>query len=217
MRQACAIETESQRGVVCAGGAQPCRGRVDENCRQGGAAGRAQNSRRRRAVDGVRNGMAGPGTVSGVEGPIARWCGRCGNGARRGGNSRRGASRDRRRQQRGAELRQRRRVLRHTSRALPRNQRTCASESRGRAAQTHCRDRCHQACPGPRRCQSEEYSRRPGGTGAAGRGMRVVRRPGVRSRVLPESSAAQMPLAAGIDRLVPCVFRRACGVVPDPG
>ena len=62
---------------------------------------------------------------------------------------------------------------------------------------------------GARRCQPEEHPRRTAGTGAAGRRMRVVGRPGVRHCVLPEPPAAQVPVERAGHRRLSGGLRRA--------
>ena len=62
---------------------------------------------------------------------------------------------------------------------------------------------------GARRRQPEEHPRRPARPGVPRRRVRVVGRPGVRPRVLPQSPAAEMPLDAGGDRGLPRLLRRA--------
>ncbi len=53
-----------------------------------------------------------------------------------------------------------------------------------------------QARAGAWRCQPEEHPGRTGGTGVPRRGMRLVGRSGVRSGLLPQSPAAEMPVDA---------------------
>ena len=57
-------------------------------------------------------------------------------------------------------------------------------------------DRAHQADLGAWRCQPEEHPRRAAGPGLHRCRMRVVRRSRLRPRLLPQSSAAQMPVGA---------------------
>ena len=78
------------------------------------------------------------------------------------------------------------------------------------AGQPGARHRCRQEGAGARRRQPEEH---PGGTERSGvprRRMRMVRRSRLRPRVLPESLAAQMRLAAAVAGTIPRLFRRAC-------
>ena len=53
-----------------------------------------------------------------------------------------------------------------------------------------------QGLPRARRCQPQEHTRHAAPADVSGCGVRLVRRPGVRSRVLPESPAPQMPLGS---------------------
>ena len=53
-----------------------------------------------------------------------------------------------------------------------------------------------QACAGAWRCQPEEHPARPGRPGVPGCRVRLVGRSGVRSGVLPESPAAEVPVDA---------------------
>ena len=99
-----------------------------------------------------------------------------------------------------------------------------------------------QACAGAWRCQPEEHPARPGRPGVPGCRVRLVGRSGVRSGVLPQSPAAEVPVDTGCHRRLPrllrCARRRpivdrrrlgaagraggsrrapAAGVVPRPG
>ena len=74
----------------------------------------------------------------------------------------------------------------------------------GRAAHGH-----DQARPGPWRRQPEEHPARPGRPGVPRRRVRLVRRSRVRPRLLPQPSAAQVPLDAGRAAGFPRLLRRA--------
>ena len=63
-----------------------------------------------------------------------------------------------------------------------------------RSPQIDCGDAC---CPGPRRRQPEEHPGRAARARLPRRRMRLVRRPGLRSRLLPQSSAAEVRVGAG--------------------
>ena len=59
------------------------------------------------------------------------------------------------------------------------------------------------------RREPEEHPRRPARAGAAGCRMRLVGRPGLRPRVLPQPPAAQVPVDPGGARGLPGLLRRA--------
>ena len=69
------------------------------------------------------------------------------------------------------------------------------------------RDTGEQESVGAWRCQPEEHSSRTLRTGVPGRRMCVVGRSGVRSGVLPQSSAVEVPVDAARARRVPALFR----------
>ena len=98
----------------------------------------------------------------------------------------------------------------HALRLEPYLEATATRASRSRAS-ARCAGRdhaSHEARAGPRRLQPEEPVDRPGGPGDPRRRMRVVRRPGVRSRVRAESPAAQGRVAAAMARAVCRRLRR---------
>ena len=63
---------------------------------------------------------------------------------------------------------------------------------------------------GARRRQPEEHPGRRRRPGVARRRVRLVGRPGVRPRLLPQPPAAEVPVDAGGDRGLPGLLRRAC-------
>ncbi len=93
----------------------------------------------------------------------------------------------------------RRDLLRHPPRALPAGDRAPPSGRRGGARGAGRDDAATMARPRARRRQPEEHPGRRRRAGAARCRMRVVGRPGVRRRVLPQPPAAQVPVDAGGD------------------
>src|SRR5690348_14296218 len=70
--------------------------------------------------------------------------------------------------------------------------------------------------PGPRRRQPEEHPRGAGRTCVPRCGVRVVRRPGLRPRVLPEPPAAEVRVGTLVARGLPRLLRRAARRVSFP-
>ena len=77
-------------------------------------------------------------------------------------------------------------------------------------------DAGQQACPGAWRCQPEEHPVRAGRPGVPGCRVRVVGRSGVRSGVLPQPPAAEMPVDAARARRLPGVLRRDGATLTAP-
>ena len=101
-------------------------------------------------------------------------------------------------------------LLRHPPGALPGRDRARASRPRATAARSGRRHPGQQARAGARRRQPEEHPARPGRPGVPRRRMRLVGRSRLRSRLLPQSPAAEVPVDAGRRRRLPRLLRRAC-------
>src|SRR5467141_2677511 len=159
----------------------------------------------------ARHAVPRPGPPPGMEGPAARRARR--RGLRLEGRplARGDPQRDRQPGGGGAALRDRRHLLRHPPRALSGRHRGGASGPRGEFAWLAGAHRDHQAVPGARRRQPEEHPRRAARAGVSRRRMRVVRRSGLRPRVLPQPPAPQMPVGAAGEERVPELFRRPAG------
>ena len=103
----------------------------------------------------------------------------------------------------------RRDLPRDPHRALSARHRRAPSRPRSGAAGAGRGDGGDAAGAGAWRCQPEEHPLRPRPAGVPGRGMRLVGRPGLRPRVLPQPPAAEMPLDAARDRGPAGVLRGA--------
>ena len=95
----------------------------------------------------------------------------------------------------GAAIRHRSHLLSDPAGALSGGHRTCTSGSAPRLQTLIDVTVQHQAGAGAWRRQPEEHPVRPARPGVSGRRMRMVRRPGVRPGLLPESHAAEVPVA----------------------
>src|SRR5712664_1145835 len=177
--------------------------------RGGSAGGRAGGDRAGRRH--ARHAVPRPGPPPGMEGPAARRSRRCGLRLEGRPLARGDPQRDRQPGRGGEALRDRRHLLRHPPRALPGRHRGGASGPRGEFAWLAGAHRDHQAWPGARRRQPEEHLRRAARAGVSRRRMRVVRRSGLRPRVLPQPPAPQMPVGAAGKKRVPELFRRPAG------
>ena len=93
-------------------------------------------------------------------------------------------------------------------------QRRKTSRPGGGAAGAGRDDRGDPALPGPWRRQPQEHPGRAAGAGVPRCRVRLVRRPGVRSRVLPEPSAAEVPVDAARGARVPRLLRCARDELP---
>ena len=87
--------------------------------------------------------------------------------------------------------------LRHPPGALSARHRARASRPRAATGSAGRDDAGQQARAGAWRCQPEEHPGRSARAGVPGRGMRLVGRSGVRSGLLPQPPAAEMPVDAG--------------------
>ena len=114
-------------------------------------------------------------------------------------------------------LRHRRDLLRHPPRALSRRHRDRASRPATADPVARATHRADQSVPGARRRQPEEHPGRQPWTGVPRCGMRLVRRSGLRPRVLPEPPAAEMPLGTRPRAALPGVLRCALGGVSRGG
>src|SRR5205823_7804590 len=153
--------------------------------RRGRRAGRraaGDRAGRRRA----RHAVPRPGPPPGMERPAAQRSSRCGLRLEGRPLARGDPQRDRQPERGGAALRERRHLLRHPPRALSGRHRGRASGPRGESAWLAGAHRDHQAVPGARRRQPEEHPRRAARAGVSRCRMRVVRRPGLRPRLLPQ-------------------------------
>src|SRR5712664_1213579 len=177
--------------------------------RGGSAGGRAGGDRAGRRH--ARHAVPRPGPPPGMEGPAARRSRRCGLRLEGRPLARGDPQRDRQPGRGGAALRDRRHLLRHPPRALSGRHRGGASGPRGEFAWLAGAHRDHQAVPGARRRQPEEHPRRAARAGVSRRRMRVVRRSGLRPRVLPQPPASQMPVGAAGEERVPELFRSPAG------
>ncbi len=194
--------------------AQRERGRLDEN---GGAhrpRRRAGDPRRRRRIGIVRDELSRARHASRLE---AGAQGRTGRSFLRGKArppARQHSRIDRRiRGHRGA-LQDRRRIPRHPDRAVHRDAHRPAPRSRAAPEGARRRDFGEEASARAWRRQPEEHPVRSGWAGAPGRRMRVVRRSGVRPRLLPQPSAAEMRVATWVRGCLPRLFRRDGGRIP---
>src|SRR6266513_329277 len=165
---------------------------------------------RRRA----RHAVPRPGPPPGMERPAAQRSSRCGLRLESRPLARGDPQRDRQPERGGAALRERRHLLRHPPRALSGRHRSRASGPRGEFAWLAGAHRDHQAVPGARRRQPEEHPRRAARAGVSRCRMRVVRRPGLRPRLLPQPPASQMPVGAAGKKRVPELFCRPAGRLP---
>src|SRR5437667_140418 len=165
---------------------------------------------RRRA----RHAVPRPGPPPGMERPAAQRSSRCGLRLEGRPLARGDPQRDRQPEGGGAALRERRHLLRHPPRALSGRHRSRASGPRGEFAWLAGAHRDHQAVPGARRRQPEEHPRRAARAGVSRRRMRVVRRSGLRPRLLPQPPASQMPVGAAGKKRVPELFCRPAGRLP---
>ena len=136
------------------------------------------------------------------------------------GAGRRHAGPDPRRHRRPARPRRalcdRRAVPRDSARAVPRHRGPRASGSGAAPARAGGHDRRDQARAGPRRLQPQEHPDRPAGTGHPRRRMRVVRRPGVRSRVRAQPPAAEGGVAPAVAARLRGDVRRAASTPTAP-
>src|SRR5437762_3027957 len=181
--------------------------------RRGRRAGRraaGDRAGRRRA----RHAVPRPGPPPGMERPAAQRSSRCGLRLESRPLARGDPQRDRQPERGGAALRERRHLLRHPPRALSGRHRGRASGPRGESAWLAGAHRDHQAVPGARRRQPEEHPRRAARAGVSRCRMRVVRRPGLRPRLLPQPPASQMPVGAAGKKRVPELFCRPAGRLP---
>ena len=96
-----------------------------------------------------------------------------------------------------AAFRYRRLLLRYPARALSDRDRTRPSRSRAATRGTSRADARDQMRSRAWRRQPEKHPDWPGRPAVHRFGMRLVRRAGFRPRLLPQSPAAQMPMAAG--------------------
>src|SRR5437879_3893881 len=165
---------------------------------------------RRRA----RHAIPRPGPLPGMERPAAQRSSRCGLRLEGRPLSRGDPQRDRQPERGRAALRERRHLLRHPPRALSGRHRARASGPRGEFAWRAGGRRDPQAVPGGRRRQPEEHPRRAARAGVSRRRMRVVRRPGLRPRLLPQPPASQVPVGAAGKKRVPELFCRPAGRLP---
>src|SRR6267143_714959 len=159
---------------------------------------------RRRA----RHAVPRPGPPPGMEGPAAERARRCELRLQGRPDARGDPQRDRQPGGGGPALPDRRHLLRHPPRALSGRHRRRASGPRGEFSCIAGAHRDHQAVPGARRRQPEEHPRRAARAGVSRRRVRVVRRSGLRPRLLPQPPASQMPLGAAGEKRVPELF---CG------
>src|SRR5438132_1396867 len=181
--------------------------------RRGRRAGRraaGDRAGRRRA----RHAVPRPGPPPGMERPAAQGTRRCGLRLEGRPLARGDPQRDRQPERGGAALRERRHLLRHPPRALSGRHRGRAPGPRGESAWLAGAHRDHQAVPGARRRQPEEHPRRAARAGVSRRRMRVVRRSGLRPRLLPQPPASQMPVGAAGKKRVPELFCRPAGRLP---
>ena len=152
-----------------------------------------------------------PPAVEGAAPPRRR---RRRDGARGRGPARRDSPRNRRPRRPPRPLRHRRHLPRHPARAVPARHRRTASRPRPAPRRPRGGDGGDAARPGARRRQPQEHPRRAPWPGVPRRRVRVVRRPRVRRRLLPEPPAAQVPVDAGRDARLPLLFRRTGGRLP---
>src|SRR5216684_743973 len=162
---------------------------------------------RRRA----RHAVPRPGAPPGMERFAAQRARRCGLRLEGRPGARGDPQRDRQPGGGGPALRDRRHLLRHPPRALSGRHRRRASGPRGEFSGVAGAHRDHQAVPGARRRQPEEHPRRAARARVSRCRVRVVRRSGLRPRLLPQPPASQMPVGAAGKKRVPELFCRFAG------
>src|SRR5438445_692604 len=174
-----------------------------------GAGGRAAGHRAGRRH--ARHAVPRPSPPPGLERPAAARARRCGLRLEGRPGACGDPQRDRQPGGGGAALSDRRHLLRHPPRALSGRHRDRASGPRGEFSCVAGAHRDHQAVPGARRRQPEEHPRRAARAGVSRRRVRVVRRSGLRPRLLPHPPATQVPVGAAGKKRVPELFCRSAG------
>src|SRR6266446_744142 len=177
--------------------------------RRRGAGGRAAGHRAGRRH--ARHAVPRPGPPPGLERPAAARARRCGLRLEGRPSARGDPQRDRQPGGGGAALPDRRHLLRHPPRALSGRHRGRASGPRGEFSCVAGAHGDHQAVPGARRRQPEKHPRRAARAGVSRRRVRVVRRSGLRPRLLPHPPASQVPVGAAGKKRVPELFCRSAG------